>query len=70
MQSSPTEGAAFFPGMAVTSSGTIAGLEVQDGRGTAQSDTQQVSFCFLQNVPYWFDYSEVLEARGLEDSAL
>lgn len=43
MQSSPTEGATFFPGMAVTSSGTIAGLEVQDGIGTAQSDTQQVS---------------------------
>lgn len=26
--------------------------------------------CFLQNAPYWFDYSEVLEARGLGDSAL
>lgn len=29
--------------MAVTTSGTVAGLEVQDGRGIAQSDTQQVS---------------------------
>lgn len=54
----------------MTTGGTVAGLEVHDGIGIAQSDTQQVSFCFLQNVPYWFDYSEVLEARGLGDSAL
>lgn len=69
-RSSPTEGATFFPDMAVTTSGKVAGLEEQDGTGIAQSDTQQVSFCFLPNVPYWFDYSEVLEARGLGDSAL
>lgn len=56
--------------MAVTTSGIAAGLEEQDGIGIAQSDTQQVSFCFLPNVPYRFDYSEVLEARGLGDSAL
>lgn len=41
--SSPTEGAASFPGMAVITSGTVAGLQERDGVGIAQSDTQQVS---------------------------
>lgn len=39
----PLKGAASFPGMAVTTSRTVADLGVQDGVGLAQSDTQQVS---------------------------
>lgn len=39
----PPKGSPFFPGMAVTASRIVAGLEEQDGIGIAQSDTQQVS---------------------------
>lgn len=52
--------------MAVTTSRTVADVGVQDGVGIAQSDTQQVSFCFLQNVPYCLTTQKYLKPVDLE----